>query len=602
MLQRSLLALLLCCLAPALRAENLEIPVTLDLAVVEDALRSQLFTRDGRAEIMRDSIQCNRVVLSSPELASTEDGLLRLTTRLDAQVGTPLGNRCLLPFRWEGVIETLEQVEVGPGQQLSFRVVDSRILRADEQRRALPGLAWDWVKGHVHPRLGAVRINLDPAVTDLRAMLRDALPAAPEVREAVASSLSLKHAALTRGGLQVSFALQVPPVPDDWQPAAQPALSAEELARWDAAWQAWDGFATWFIKDLARDAAPPLREGLAELLVEARYALRDALVEEQVGNDAVRQLFLDVWERLAPLLRDHTSDLPGGRSLQLATFLGAGDALRAIDQAAPQLGLNLDNNTLRRLARLLSPSVSDEELGRPLVVDPSLRQLLGLDPVLEEAPAAASAPFAWLVSRAQAAGLNPALVERLTLWAPSRSDLDSYLPLMEQLIDEAIRAEWQRGKVPTPYFDLYQDLVRATAWQETCWRHFVRHEGEVRPIQSSAGSVGLMQINQHVWRGIYDLDRLREDVGYNARAGNEILAHYLVDYAIRRGEHEVRGDIHDLAFATYAVYNGGPRHLTRYRDPGKSNDYLRSVDAAFRDKYRAIRAQGFVAVKACYGQ
>lgn len=600
-LRRGLFAILCACWAQGLGAAVLEVPVRLDLAVVNEALQAQLFTQAGRAEIVRDAIQCNRVVLSDPELSAAEGGLLRLTTRLEAQVGTPLGKRCLLPFRWEGVIETLERVELQADQRVAFRVVDSRILRADEQRRALPGLAWDWVKDHIHPRLGAVTLNLEPAINDLRLLLREALPAAAETRDAVARSLAIRDARVGEQGLEVVVVLEVPPAPDGWQSVPQPVLSAEELARWDQAWQAWDGFVTWLIKDLALAADPALREALGELLVEARYALRDALAREQPDGDAVRQLFLDAWEQLAPLLREYPDNLPGSRSLQLATFLSAGDALRAIDAAAPHLGLNLDSQSLRHLARMLAPQVSEEELGRPLGVDPVLRQLLGLEPVLEEAPVPAAPPFAWLMSPAHAAGLSPALVERLTPWAPSRDDIDRYLPVMEELLDAAIRAEWQRGKVPAAYFALYQDLVRATAWQETCWRHFVRKEGAVAPIQSSAGSVGLMQINQHVWRGVYDLTRLREDVGYNARAGNEILAHYLVDYALRRGEHEVRGDTHDLAFATYAVYNGGPRHLTRYRKPEQSNDYLRAVDRGFRDKYQAIREQGFRAVKACYG-
>jgi hypothetical protein len=109
-----------------------------------------------------------------------------------------------------------------------------------------------------------------------------------------------------------------------------------------------------------------------------------------------------------------------------------------------------------------------------------------------------------------------------------------------------------------------------------------------------------MQINQHVWRGLYDLQKLAVDIAYNARAGNEILVHYLVDFAIKKKEHEVNGDPHNLARATYAVYNGGPGHLRRYRDPKEARS-LRDIDAAFWKKYQALRAQGVAAVKQCYG-
>ena len=51
---------------------------------------------------------------------------------------------------------------------------------------------------------------------------------------------------------------------------------------------------------------------------------------------------------------------------------------------------------------------------------------------------------------------------------------------------------------------------------------------------NNGSSVGLMQINERVWRGIYDLNRLRWDIHYNTRAGCEILATYFSRYAVKR--------------------------------------------------------------------
>ena len=84
-------------------------------------------------------------------------------------------------------------------------------------------------------------------------------------------------------------------------------------------------------------------------------------------------------------------------------------------------------------------------------------------------------------------------------------------------------------------------------------------------MQSSAGAVGIMQINPRVWRGFYDTNVLRTDTAYNARAGAEILRHYLVDYALRKKEHELGGSVDALARATYSAYNGGPGQIGRYR-------------------------------------
>lgn len=597
--------LALLCAASA-TAADIKLPLELDLAIVEEALAAQLFTgTDAKAELFHDSQSCNALTLSEPRVESTESGQLRVTSRIEARIGLLLGGRCRLPVAWNGLIETFEDIRVMPGSdQVSFRVTDSNMLSSEDGSRKLPGMIWDWIKGQVHPRLSAITLDFGPALTELRSLIHDALPADLAERSAVAHSLQLRGAEARPGAMTVLLTLQAPSIPTLATATGDTGpLSSAELAAWDEAWQAWDAFATWLVKDLAAPADPELRAELLALLMEARYELRQALASERTGTDPVRSLFLSTWTRLAPLLRENAPAIPGGRSLELAAFLSAGNALQALDNAAPQLGLAVDSQTLRRLARLLAPSVSDDELAYSTAVDPELRTLLGLPAQLDSEPlgeTTASGPFAWLIRPAHASSVSKSLIQLLTGWVPATADLDRYLLAMEQLLDESIAAERARGAVPSEFFPLYQDLVRATAWQESCWRQFVEEGGKVTPIRSSAGSVGLMQINQHVWRNIYDLEALQNNVGYNARAGSEILSHYLVDYAIKRGEHKVNGNVDDLARATYGVYNGGPRHLTRYRQ-GSRSAYLRGVDEAFWEKYQAIRSTGAAAVKQCYG-
>jgi hypothetical protein len=47
------------------------------------------------------------------------------------------------------------------------------------------------------------------------------------------------------------------------------------------------------------------------------------------------------------------------------------------------------------------------------------------------------------------------------------------------------------------------------------------------------------------------------------------------------------------------MYNGGPGHALRWRDP-KGAPALRAIDAAFLQKYEALRAGGDAAVLACF--
>ena len=133
-----------------------------------------------------------------------------------------------------------------------------------------------------------------------------------------------------------------------------------------------------------------------------------------------------------------------------------------------------------------------------------------------------------------AATSDAASIARLNQWLPSDTDLDAYLATLDALLSEIAQQEQARAKVPPPFLDIYRTLLRATPWQETCWRQYVWESGRIEPLRSSAGLVGLVQINQHVWRGVYDLNKLASDIAYNARAGNEILVHYLVDFAIKK--------------------------------------------------------------------
>ncbi|MEX0951409.1 MAG: hypothetical protein WDZ86_03915 [Gammaproteobacteria bacterium] len=72
-----------------------------------------------------------------------------------------------------------------------------------------------------------------------------------------------------------------------------------------------------------------------------------------------------------------------------------------------------------------------------------------------------------------------------------------------------------------------------------------------------------------------------------------------MDYAVARGEHKLEGGLDNLARATYAIYNGGPRHLNRYRREQVSAS-LRKIDNAFWNKYEQVRAGETLAVAQCY--
>jgi hypothetical protein len=225
-------------------------------------------------------------------------------------------------------------------------------------------------------------------------------------------------------------------------------------------------------------------------------------------------------------------------------------------------------------------------------VDPELRRLFGFRPlpppeipagVEEPEEPAPSGPGAWLVGTAWAAG-----PDALAAWLPETGALDAYLARIRGVLDRA-RTDALGDDPATDLAPIYHRLVPATAWQESCWRQFVRAGGRIVPLKSAVGSVGIMQVNVHVWRGLYAPRGLHWDVAYNARAGAEILLYYFREAA--RGDH----DPGSVVRTTYAMYNAGPR-ARRTRSRGVAR-----VAEARWQKYEALAAEGIEGVAACLG-
>jgi len=336
------------------------------------------------------------------------------------------------------------------------------------------------------------------------------------------------------------------------------------------------------------------------VLLTARYDIVEALAAPPEGPDPVPALFVATWARLAPVLRDLQTGLPGETAVRYLSFIAAADALHAVEALGPGSGLEISADGLRRLARIVAPAIAGDPLERDPSVDPELRTLMGFGPPI--APSRSGGGARWqdlLVPRAHASsGLEPALVLRLNQWVPSARNIEGYVPLAERLLDQTATITVTGKAVPGEHHRLFRDLLLATAWKESCWRQYVRKRGSVAPLRSPVGALGMMQVNPHAWRGFYDVEGLAEDIGYNARSGADILAHYLTHYAIRKGE-DKHGIPDALARATYAVYNGGPSHLRRYRRESTKRS-LRAIDNAFYRIYRRVKAGETRAVVGCY--
>ncbi len=605
------------------RAEIVEVtvPLQLDAGYLREAVVSQVYTDAGEsARVWDDGSGCNHMILSEPLVATVEERV-QLQTRGEARIGKAFGERCVLVVDWAGTLQTLQSVSVEPGgAAVRFEVVDSSLVDGG----TLGGTFWNLVKDHVHPRIGAVRIDLMPPLAELKAVLPLLLPGDPAVVADIIESVSVKSVVVNEGGLEVvlGFSVQAADAVPQAPSAPEPALDAEEMARFQEATRSWDSFITFIVKYLAATAVDVnVRRDLLYVLIEARYDILRILGDEldTVGPDPVRDLFLRTWSRLSPVLRQLSPTTPGQQGLNLLSFIAAADALSALDAIGPRLELELTADGLRRMARVLAPESNVDPLLYDEGVDPRMREMFDFrsspvpreipeHPGLDDVPVddADQEPLGFLpglLMHDAFANVGPdeRLVARLNRWVPEPAEISDYLPLVRDLLVLTAEKVAGESELDPTFHRMFRAMVLATAWQETCWRQFIRDGGKVVPVRSAGGAVGMMQVIPSVWRGFYDARGLTRDIAYNAAAGSEILMHYLVDYAIARGEHQHEGGARNLPRAAYAAYNGGPGHLRRYRT-GQVAESLRRIDRSYYEKYRAIFDGNDLAVTACFSE
>ena len=586
---------------------DVAVPLRLDFEFIRQALLTQVYTRtDATAVLWDDGTGCGFLKLREPAV-NAAGNRLRVATHGEARVGTRVGSMCLAPVQWDGFLEVFEEpVLATDGRVLSFHVVDSNVYDKEWKKRLFTGKIWDLVKQYVQPSFESVRIDLNAPLQDMRDLLPLIVARGDTARiDQVLESLHLTAASVGDAGVTLTLGFTISAATPGVGPTPEPTLTAEELHRWEEAWQRWDAFITFVVKQVGHDtSAKELHQALTEVLLAARFDILEALAPSAPGApDPTRALFLKTWERLAPVVRQSAAPLPGSIALRYMSFIAAGDALVALDQMGPDIGLDISADGLRRLARIVAPASTEDPLTYSTAVDPDLRQLFGFGPPLPPPDlSGAQDEEAWwrrllAPRRAFAVGEAPPskTIER---WIADRDTIDAYLQAVHDVLDEVTKQTLATADLEDRYREVYRRLVLAAAWQESCWRQFLRAREKVTYIKSAVGSTGMMQVNEHVWRGVYDLRGLRWDIHYNGRAGSEILLHYLEDYAVARGEDKQSGGIDNLARATYAVYNGGPGHLTRYRKTTTSTS-LKRIDDLFWAKYKAVSAGKEADVKQC---
>jgi hypothetical protein len=597
------IALLLLLAALALGADQppAGIPLNIEYGFLQQALIKRLYTQpDQEMVIWTAGNGCSKIILADPRIDGLND-LLRITNRTVADFGLPIGSECVPVYQWSGTIETYHSPRIDSERTaLRFEIVAAKAYNAD-MTPLTQGREFELLKQFAGPRLAEMRVDLQPELAAIRQLLPEVIPEnnIATINE-ILDSLSFTTIDIKQDSLEVVLEFSVdskPPVK-----IFEPPLTKSELDRWEQTSQQWDAFLTYTVKQIAaRSKSDAVRETLLDLLIETRYDILMALSDPATqGADPVRRMFVNVWSRLAPLLREVSHDLQGDLPLQYMTFIAAGDMLQILDRLGPDFGLEITADGLRRMARMLVPDDKIDPLEYNLDIDPALRKLFGLEPQESADDQLPVDTLSWIIKSARASTASAALRHKLKNWVPARNEISEYLSLVHQLLNETMKNTISPGKLDSIYEKQYHDMLLATAWQESCWRQFIRTDKGVKTITSSTGSVGIMQVNRKVWRGLYDAGKLETEIAYNAHAGSEILLHYFRDYALKK-ELGKSNAVDSLARATYATYNGGPRHLTRYRE-STTPEQLRKIDASFWEKYKKIKGGDIKSVAGCYGE
>jgi hypothetical protein len=575
-------------------AENVRVPIKLDYPVLRQLMLSQLFnSADKSVEILHDATSCSNIFLSNPRLREKQKKL-EITTHVRARVATAVLGNCTHLFNWEGDARFLTEPVILPGaRSVRLNIVNTQLY--NPQGQLITGQLWDLASGQLHPLMSRYQIDLSPTIEQLNTLLSDILSERSAVQiKKITDSLRLAAISVAADGIDVAINFQIDRLPVTPEPAA--IFSTEEIQQLEAKWQMMDAMVTYAVKHYAKAThQQDLRDTLAEILLDARYRLRDALVTPVTrANDPVRHWFIDSWQRLGPVLRQINLENPGQDPMLLIRLLTATDALEALDRMGPAIGLDISANGLRRMGRMLIDQPGMNPVSYDNAIDPELRQLFQLPafPVTEE-PSAFKIDF-WPIRSAWAKSSN----ERLNLWVPRKSEIPEYLSIIRALLNDSASSSVEEAQLDTSVKKIFQYLVLTTAWQESCWRQYEIKNRKIVTLRSSSGDSGLMQMNERVWRGLYDIQKLRWDTAYNVNAGVEVLHRYLVKYTLKRGEQAHPGGLDNLARSAYSAYNGGPSQTSRYRDPQAPSAHQK-IDAAFWKKYQAVKQGKELQVAQC---
>ena len=608
-------------------AETVSMPLTIDYPLLRAMVVYQAFAEPNEtATILDEKDGCNRVTLSHPSFRE-ENSRVRFETRVHIRLGKPMGEICLMPIEWEGYLVFYQRPRIDPESwTLSFETLDSKIYDLNRQPANIAQTLLEIISADVYGYLNGIRVDLAPPVSDLKFVFSQFFqPAVKERSMKMLQSIRPGKAHVNTHAVEIKILMDVDKNYAKRDEEKREHIPDEKLEQFFDQWEAWDAFLVHMLSILAPEPlSSEERHILLDTLLETRHRFIDGLANKNLENDFVREQFVAAWKKLAPIFRNHLGTRPSKALLRYLSFFTASDALSALDKIGPVLEIEISRNGLVRLVRLLSDPESQMEsdvLTYRTGVNIPLRDVLGLGPPPPTVGPAFDADELDLLDRHESQADNKSFADaigsffckpawakqkksadsltEIKTWLFSRENLETYIDRTQSLLMDSARDTLKKRNNSNDYEKFFPLMVVSTAWQESCFRQFLVKQKKIVYLRSYNGSsIGLMQVNERVWRGMYDPQHLRWDIRYNALAGCEIIDLYVTKYLVKKAKAMVKVKDETRAGIIYAMYNGGPGELDKFLSRNAKGKFYDS-DKLFLEKYVWVKNGQLANVNKC---
>lgn len=587
--------------------QTVKLPISLDYPLLQALIINRAFTEQGeKVTLVNELGGCVYLSMAKPRL-SEAGGTILLEVEVLAQAGTPIGDNCFNSVDWSGFLVFEQQPYITENWQLAFNTVNTRLLGSNRQPGNISSVLWEMIKPYIHNYINSMTVDLMPSVADVKGFLMPLFP--HQIREktdAMLDSMRPGRVSILPDQVKVSILAEVEDVYDPKAAALTEELSDAQLQQIVSLWESMDSMLSFLVTVLSQDALnQDEQQILTEVLLETRYNFSESLESNDVDQDFVRSQFVTAWQQLSPIFHNHLYKKNGSANLLgYLAFVSASDALVVLDRLGPTFGVEISRNGLVRLMQMMhaDPAWLNYQFGP----NPHLQELFQLNresetpetELIQEKPLINSL-FDFLSPTEAYAAEHRITMADILAWKVPAHNVNQYIAKVDGLLDVAILKTDYKGLVPQKQQKMFHRLIEALAWQESCFRQFVVQKGKLTYLLSyNKSSVGLMQVNERVWRGIYDRERLRWDIRYNAEAGCEIAAMYLTKYGLRDPAVVKRLKDDQLAGLVYSMYNGGPSQYKKYMERRKTGKMYKS-DKLFSQKYDYVVKKNSAGLRKC---